>query len=200
VNSEGGAEPSEESVKAIARFKSLLRGHADIEKATGGTTKAAAGAQANAAYSVPGSATMMKAASGAASAAATAAKAVAAAASVARKAMQGMFEGGFTKSAPAPTFADIETCVGCQYVWEKVRMNLGKSDNLDAIMQTFEATCQDMPDIFYEPCTTWSIKKCGSPPSTQKEPTRGKCAMDQASAVQKEQPHWIATSKRRSQA
>merc|ERR1740133_560053 len=101
--------------------------------------KAAAGAQANAEYSVPGSATMMKAASGAAAA-------------VARKAMQGMFEGGFTKSAPAPTFADIETCVGCQYVWEKVRMNLGKSDNLDAIMQTFEATCQDMPDIFYEPC------------------------------------------------
>eukprot|EP00940_MAST-03C_sp_MAST-3C-sp2_P001265 g1265.t1 len=52
-----------------------------------------------------------------------------------------------------PTFADLEACVGCRFVWSAVKEDVGAPPySLPGILDSFETFCQDMPDVFYESC------------------------------------------------
>ena len=51
-----------------------------------------------------------------------------------------------------PTFADYEACVGCQFVWQAVREDVGNNTDMNVVIASFEEFCQDMPDVFYESC------------------------------------------------
>eukprot|EP00941_MAST-03F_sp_MAST-3F-sp1_P000656 g656.t1 len=51
-----------------------------------------------------------------------------------------------------PTLSDIEACVGCLFVWEKVRMNVGEAGSFNDVVELFDSICQDQPDVFYESC------------------------------------------------
>ena len=54
------------------------------------------------------------------------------------------------------SFADLEACVGCNFVWATVKKELGGDANTKyeslSVQSTFEEICQDMPDVFYESC------------------------------------------------
>jgi len=50
-------------------------------------------------------------------------------------------------------FADLEACVGCNFVWATVKKELGDGPHsMISVQETFEEICQDMPDVFYESC------------------------------------------------
>lgn len=59
-------------------------------------------------------------------------------------------------SKSAASFADLEACVGCNFVWATVKKELGGDVNTKyeslSVQSTFEEICQDMPDVFYESC------------------------------------------------
>ena len=62
-----------------------------------------------------------------------------------------MFSGGL--ASQDPTFADLEACVGCCFVWSIVKNDMGEGPfSPPAVEDSFESTCQDMPDVFYESC------------------------------------------------
>jgi len=77
-----------------------------------------------------------------------------------RQSVDKTLEGGFANKIDKPTFADLEACTGCLFVWEKVADSIFGDDpnnrktapNPDTVTSTFETICQDMPDVFYESC------------------------------------------------
>ena len=60
------------------------------------------------------------------------------------------------QGSTSSSFADLEACVGCNFVWATVKKELGGDANTKyeklSVQSTFEEICQDMPDVFYESC------------------------------------------------
>ena len=47
----------------------------------------------------------------------------------------------------------LSACVACKFVWEVIKERVDKETALvDDVGATFEQTCQDSPDVFYDGC------------------------------------------------